>query len=264
MVCTWGTIGQPDHCWFLHLQDYHALAADALLPNSVILWIITISHHTFTFRESFQGLTNWVYLELYIISHLPHTAWTLAFTSSQPACLKLCCVIHDAYVLLYIGLNIHHSEDNFVMHNVILSFKTNLWSSSWKLFACVCLQGHIDRRVAPIIWAIYGRWLLNFLSYNKLCSNILCNKDATLKWLQENKLIANQRSCPNCLDDMKLCTTSDRHNGLKWICRKNKGTDRHRRECSIRKNSWFENSNLTIPETLKFTYWWCMGVSQRT
>ena len=103
----------------------------------------------------------------------------------------------------------------------------------------------------------------NFLSYDKLCSNVLCSKDATLQWLQENKLIASQRSCPDCLDDMKLSTTSDRHDGLKWVCRKNKGTDRHRRECSIRKDSWFEKSNLTIPETLKFTYWWCMGVSQK-
>ena len=26
--------------------------------------------------------------------------------------------------------------------------------------------------------------------------------------------------------------------------------------------SWFENSNMTIEEVLKFTYWWCQDLNQ--
>ena len=31
---------------------------------------------------------------------------------------------------------------------------------------------------------------------------------------------------------------------------------------SIRKGSWFENSNLSLEEVLKLTYWWCRDVKQ--
>ncbi|XP_054770517.1 uncharacterized protein LOC129278343 [Lytechinus pictus] len=93
--------------------------------------------------------------------------------------------------------------------------------------------------------------------------NILSNKEGTLDWLREKKLITLERSCPVCDDDMRLTETRDRYDGLKWTCKKRKGVDRHSKECSIRKDSWFENSNLSLPETVKFTYWWCMGISQK-
>ena len=37
---------------------------------------------------------------------------------------------------------------------------------------------------------------------------------------------------------------------------------RHRCERSIREESWFENSNFTIEEALKFTYRWCQDLNQ--
>lgn len=43
--------------------------------------------------------------------------------------------------------------------------------------------------------------------------------------------------------------------GLVWRCQKNN----HSTEKSIRKGSWFENSNLTIEEVIELTYWWSTG-----
>ena len=37
---------------------------------------------------------------------------------------------------------------------------------------------------------------------------------------------------------------------------------RHNAELSIRKGSWFEHSNMTLEEILKFTYWWSQDLNQ--
>ena len=37
---------------------------------------------------------------------------------------------------------------------------------------------------------------------------------------------------------------------------------RHRTETSIRRGSWFAQSNMTLEEILKFTYWWCQDLEQ--
>jgi len=36
----------------------------------------------------------------------------------------------------------------------------------------------------------------------------------------------------------------------------------HRVEKSIREGSWLKQSNLSIVEVIKFTYWWCQGLQQ--
>ena len=35
---------------------------------------------------------------------------------------------------------------------------------------------------------------------------------------------------------------------------------RHKPEMTIRKDSWFEKSNLSLEEVFKLTYWWCFKV----
>lgn len=60
---------------------------------------------------------------------------------------------------------------------------------------------------------------------------------------------------------MKLTPCVDRKDGLRWECRKY-GNKKHRTERSIRKGSWFDNSNLSLQETLTLTYWWCEGLTE--
>ena len=68
--------------------------------------------------------------------------------------------------------------------------------------------------------------------------------------------------CQNCEEKMKCVPCKDRSDGLKFECQ-GKGTKRHRMERSIRQNTWFEKSNMTLQEILKFTYWWTIGLTQQ-
>ncbi len=99
-------------------------------------------------------------------------------------------------------------------------------------------------------------------TYDLLKEEMLCNKDRLIGWLMDEKLIAKSRKCGHCNEMMKLVIANDRSDGFKWECRRQINGKRHRVEISIRKDSWFEKSNLTLEEIVKLTYWWCRGVSQ--
>ena len=99
-------------------------------------------------------------------------------------------------------------------------------------------------------------------NYDRLKEEILCNKDRLIGWLVDEKLIANSRKCGHCNEMMKLVIANDRSDGFKWECRGQINGKQHRVKMSIRKDSWFEKSNLTLVEIVKLTYWWCRGVSQ--
>ena len=83
-----------------------------------------------------------------------------------------------------------------------------------------------------------------------------------MEWLKEEKLLATNRICDICHSAMMLRDYSDRSDGYVWECRKQIGRKRHRTEKSIREGSWFEQSNLSIEEVVKFTYWWTQGLQQ--
>ena len=100
------------------------------------------------------------------------------------------------------------------------------------------------------------------MTYDKLIRTILWSRDSTLDWLYSNNLIAKSRICPVCQQQMKLCFSADRHDGLKWQCRRTIDRVRHQRELSIRHQLWFSQSNMSIEEPIKYTYWWCAGLKQ--
>lgn len=108
----------------------------------------------------------------------------------------------------------------------------------------------------------YKRKIVQFgegeVNYKKLLKEIIFNKDATISWIMERGLIAKERFCPTCSSAMKMVPSSDRSDGCKWQC----CLDRHKKEVSLRKGSWFEKSNFTLEEILEFTYLWCQGMEQ--
>ena len=71
----------------------------------------------------------------------------------------------------------------------------------------------------------------------------------------ERELIPKSHLCPHCGGKMRLVQCDDRSDGCKWECKKQVNGERHKVEFSIRKDSWFEASNLTLEEILKLTYW---------
>ena len=103
----------------------------------------------------------------------------------------------------------------------------------------------------------------NDLTYDELLQHYLCNTELTLQWLKDENLISASRQCPVCDAEMKWTKTHDRSDGYKWECRTRKAGKRHKTEYSIRENSWFEKSSLTIQEILKLTYWWCADLSEK-
>ena len=75
-------------------------------------------------------------------------------------------------------------------------------------------------------------------------------------------LLGKSQLCPHYNKEMRLVTCKDRSDGFKWECRIQTSGKRHRTETSIRRGSWFAQSNMTLEEILKFTYWWCQDLEQ--
>ena len=80
---------------------------------------------------------------------------------------------------------------------------------------------------------------------------------AAIEWSMKHGLINNSALCKICNSSMELKEdfgySSD---GIVWKC-----PNKTHSKVSIRKNSWFDNSNLTITEILEFSYWWSIGKS---
>ena len=99
-------------------------------------------------------------------------------------------------------------------------------------------------------------------TYDRLKDEVLCSKLTCIQWCMNEELIARERVCGHCNNKMNLVECKDRPDGYKWECRRQEAGKRHKTEISIRRGSWFEKSNMTMEEILKFTYWWCRDLKQ--
>ena len=100
------------------------------------------------------------------------------------------------------------------------------------------------------------------LAYDLLVSNYLFDRSYLLSWSMEFGLIASHEKCDICLEDMTLVNTVDGSNSVKWQCRRCLNGKRHKCQRSIRSGSFFDKSNMTFEEILKFTYWWGQNLTQ--
>ena len=85
-----------------------------------------------------------------------------------------------------------------------------------------------------------------FVTYDDLVQDVLVSKELTIKWLMDEKLIASKQKCERCGEEMSLVECNDRSDGFRWECRKQVKGRHHKFTLSIRKGSWFEESNLMI------------------
>ena len=99
-------------------------------------------------------------------------------------------------------------------------------------------------------------------TYDELKDTVLCNRETFVRWLMDEEVIASRLACPICGENMGLVECMDRSDCYKWECRKRAKHKRHKSTVSIGKGSWFEQSNLTLDEIIKFTYWWSEGLTQ--
>lgn len=105
------------------------------------------------------------------------------------------------------------------------------------------------------------------ITYTKLCVEICATKLETIHWLIDVGLIASQVYCthPTCSLPMTLTETDTTNDGYVWMCRATvKGeAKRHQKKKTIRANSWFSKSRLTLREIILMTYMWCHQYSQK-
>lgn len=104
----------------------------------------------------------------------------------------------------------------------------------------------------------------DIMTYEQLRCTILTDHGSLFQWCQDHNLIASKRICDDCGREMKLKPTKDgRADKWVWRCRKRVGQGKEKvKETSIRQDSIFEGSNLTIGEILQFIYWWSVGLTQ--
>lgn len=82
--------------------------------------------------------------------------------------------------------------------------------------------------------------------------NILTNN--VFEFCQNLKLLASSVTC-FCGEAMNLSVCENSAGGFQWTCRKKKENEQCSIQC-IRKGTWFENSDLSIPEILWISYMW--------
>lgn len=83
----------------------------------------------------------------------------------------------------------------------------------------------------------------------------LLDFNTTTQWLARRRLIANNHDCAACNNSYSLIN----NRGIdekRWSCSRCKSTK------SIRENSFFEKSHLSLFQIIMFTYWWAVGAPQ--
>lgn len=73
-----------------------------------------------------------------------------------------------------------------------------------------------------------------------------------ISWFRNNKIIAPNMNCDDCKEEMSLEVSEDL-DGEVWKCKNKKC----QREKSIREDTFFEYSNISIPEVLQIIQFYC-------
>ena len=94
---------------------------------------------------------------------------------------------------------------------------------------------------------------MSSINFYKL-SKILADHDQCIQWCKEHNLLASSIMCPreNCSNTLSWTRRASSRDGFEWRC--------SRRKCngmaSMRQNSWFSGSRLSIEKVLALTYAW--------
>ncbi|KAI6198868.1 DDE-Tnp-IS1595 domain-containing protein [Aphelenchoides besseyi] len=73
------------------------------------------------------------------------------------------------------------------------------------------------------------------------------------------RLLPQKIACAKCGNEMELRTRSKARDGVEWRCRVSTNVDCS--SASVRKNTWFAKSRLTLPVILKIVVMWALKMS---
>lgn len=85
----------------------------------------------------------------------------------------------------------------------------------------------------------------------------LKDNESLCKWLIDVGLIADKYICPKCNKEMSFCVVTDVSDGFIWRCQR----ERHSVKRSLRRNTWFQDSKLSLKDILAVTYMWCLNMT---
>lgn len=83
---------------------------------------------------------------------------------------------------------------------------------------------------------------------------VTATKESTIAWLARHQLLRNTMNC--CGDQMGFVNRDRLSDGKAWYCRLCKSYK------SIRKDSFFDGSNLPLDKLLELMYWWSIECKQ--
>jgi hypothetical protein len=94
------------------------------------------------------------------------------------------------------------------------------------------------------------------MNLQHLSEKVFCSHDATITFLKENGLIKSQFICESCQRHCAWTSFSSKADGYIWRC------NSCRKSYSIRKQSWFGGSKLTLKAMLLILYYWTQDLQQ--
>ena len=82
-----------------------------------------------------------------------------------------------------------------------------------------------------------------------------------INWLMENKLLPREKFCDGCEKKMNWNKYSKGKDGYVWKCYTS-GCSEYKKTVSIRHNTVFYNSKLSLQDFIQVIYYWCSDFSE--
>jgi hypothetical protein len=84
--------------------------------------------------------------------------------------------------------------------------------------------------------------------------NVFNDHAMAIEFLKDIGLLRRTMQCDNCRRDMTWSERPALHDGFRWRCQRRVAGASCNRSTSIRHESWFQQSNLTLLQILLLTY----------
>ena len=111
------------------------------------------------------------------------------------------------------------------------------------------------KRSTRLVSTADGQTIKNFF---ELSINVLISPEKMIEFCQKKKIFSEKKNCPKCDKKMELKPRADAIDKYRWECSDSKC----KKSSSIRTNTWFAKSKLSIRQILITIYSWYIKLPQ--
>ena len=153
------------------------------------------------------------------------------------------------------SLKFLHSFYSFTVHQFFLVSFRFIGVLSLQVSSCSSTQVFYFSTVLCVAVSSSSTFVMSRLNFFKLCQ-ILADHDRCIEWCKEHNLLASSVKCPraDCSKPLSWTRRTSSRDGYEWRCSKKSCNGM----ASLRQNSWFSGSKLSIAKILALTYA-CIG-----